>query len=421
MATQQAPSLPWPIAETRSTMQAHRESGYLKALLQLTERRAEAAGDSLVRSTYLDVLATTYAYVGAEQLAMQTGDAAFPRKPQPFGNEEERAAFLASVRAAPAISTIVEASAGRRFVMINEEHRSSRQRAFANELLEPLRKAGFTHLALETLTEDPAALAERGYPTMGSGIYTVDPLLGDLVRQALALGFAVLGYEASADERRPRPDDASPLAAINRREAGQARRLFEQTLGADPDARVLVYAGRDHIAEAEADGWTPMGLCLAKLADTDPLTINLMAMTEHSDREFEHRAYRAVEEAGWLDEGPILLKGLGGELWSDAPGVFDAYGLMPRTQRTAGRPDWAQLGGARLPERFEPPAQTAPLLLQALVAGEQAHPVPADQVVWWPGQPVPRLLLRPGRYVLRAVDGDGAVVAEELRTIERAR
>jgi len=431
-----APSLPWPIAETRAAFDELGERGYLRALMALTEREGDGTEEPMLRSTWLDVLGTHAAYVGEERRASKAGDQAFPREQADFASDQALVEFLGSVEPEPAVAALVAAAEGRRFVMLNEEHRSSRQRAFAHRLLEPLRAAGFTHLALETLMEDSAALAARGYPTVTSGIYTRDPLLGDLVRRALELGFVVVGYEAPVAERMPRPDDTSPLDAINRREAGQARRLFDQTLAQDPDARVLVYAGRDHIAEAEADGWTPMGMLLARLAKSDPLSVSLLAMTEHSDLVYERKEYRAVEAAGWLEQGPVVLRNLDGTLWSEAPTALDVQVFLPRTRAAHGRPDWVSLDGSRTPvavadlvERArtaavtgsESQSEAAPLLVQALFAGETESPVPADQSIAWPSEPAPHLLLRPGRYTVRVLDREGNVVAERAATVEAAR
>ena len=75
------------------------------------------------------------------------------------------------------------------------------QRAFSNRLLAPLREIGFTHLAVETVAEDPTKLSARGYPTLDTGTYTRDPTFGDLIRRALDLGYIVVRYEAGPEHR----------------------------------------------------------------------------------------------------------------------------------------------------------------------------------------------------------------------------
>ena len=106
-------------------------------------------------------------------------------------------------------------------------------------------------------------------------------------------------------------------------------------------------SGRDHIAEAEADGWTPMGMLLARLAKSDPLSVSLLAMTEHSDLLYERKEYRAVESVGWFEQGPVVLRNADGTLWSEVPEVFDVQVFLPRTREVHGRPDWVPPDGLR--------------------------------------------------------------------------
>ena len=125
-----------------------------------------------------------------------------------------------------------------------------------------------------------------------TGLYARDPAFGDLIRRAIGLGYTVLAYEASPQDMRPRPEDRSPIDATNRRERGQARNIFEQTFKKDPDAKVLVIGGRDHIAEAVGEQWKPMGAVLKEISGINPLTINLFTLAEHSQPEFEHWAFK---------------------------------------------------------------------------------------------------------------------------------
>jgi hypothetical protein len=49
-----------------------------------------------------------------------------------------------------------------------------------------------------------------------------------------------------------------------------------------------------------------------------------------------------------------------------------------------------------------------PALLQARRRGECANTVPVDQVILWPGQPTPVLLLPAGGYTVHVRDRDSA-------------
>jgi len=382
-------------------------AGYLASVLDLLDREAEAERSEELGALYYDVLATRLAFVGDDEDATRYDDRAFGT-PANDGPADAKSALIDAYRPAVALDAIAAAAREHRIVMINEEHRSSQQRAFANQLLVPLREAGYTHLAIETLGETGERLRARGYPVLSSGTYTRDPALGDLVRRALALGYVVIEYEAGPDVSAPRPDDTSPLDAINRRERGQAENIVARVFEQDPGAKLLVYAGRGHISES-GDEWKPMGSVLKEATGLDPFTVDLTAMVEHSDEKFEHWAFRLLADKNILRDEPILMRAANGEFWSEIPGAFDATLFHPRTQHADGRPSWMTMGGLRSAVRVPIDSPGCTVLLQALVAGENDDAVPLDQAVWWREQAAPTLMLRRGDYVIRAVDRTGAV------------
>lgn len=419
--TEPAPEeeLPWPLAVCNEAFAESRQSGYLSSVLELQDREPKAKReDADVRSLWLDLLGTQLAQVSEEARAVAAGDEAFAANFRLTKAPDEDP--LADLHQQDALETILKLAQGRRVVMVNEEHRSSVQRAFTNRLLEPLKKAGFTHLALEALSEDAEALKARGYPVLTSGAYLRDPAFGDLVRRALAAGWIVVPYEASAEERARRPTDKSFLDSTNRREAGQARNIVERAL-ADPSSRVLVVAGRDHIAEEAAGQWIPMGAVLKQLTGTDPLSINQVLMTEHSRPELEHWAYQRASEKGWLDEGPVILMNAAGAPWSATPGALDVSLFHPRTYLEHGRPHFMAMGELRRLVEMTLEPQTEPTLLQAHVAGESADAVPMDQCIVWPDQPTPALFLRLGKYELVQLDSTGRELHREEREVSDAK
>ncbi len=83
----------------------------------------------------------------------------------------------------PAIAAVVAAAQNRRIVMLNENHISQRQRAFAFDLAAALRKAGFTHFGAETFQPEIEENMRDGVPKLSSGTHTMDPVFGDLTRQ----------------------------------------------------------------------------------------------------------------------------------------------------------------------------------------------------------------------------------------------
>ena len=391
--------------------------GYLDAVMSLLELEERAIESDVLRSFYYDILATQMSFIGEERRAVQLSDTAYPEHARELDLDRARM-LIEDHRPIPAIDAIIEMAQNHRIVMINEEHRSSLQRAFANQLLKPLREIGFTHLAIETLGEDAELLHDRGYPVLSSGTYLHDPALGDLVRRALALGFTLVPYEADPTVMTPQESDKTPLDAENRRERAQAENIFERTLNKDPNSRVLVYAGRDHLAEYGGEDWIPMGRVLKEISGTDPLTINQYAMVERSKREFESWEFRAVEREGWLDGPPIVLKSKTGVVWSSDPRAIDMNVFHPRTVLQLGRPVWMSMGGLRQPYMFISPLSGEPILVQAVVVGESDDAIPLDQTVLWPGESTAALFLRDGEYRVMMFNRAGKELSSKHVTIK---
>jgi hypothetical protein len=82
----------------------------------------------------------------------------------------------------PAVEYIVNRASAFHYLLINEAHYSSSNRAFTTGLLSSLWERGFRYLALETLSHEDLEIDERGYPTINSGYYLRDFVFGNMVR-----------------------------------------------------------------------------------------------------------------------------------------------------------------------------------------------------------------------------------------------
>ncbi|MBZ9629787.1 hypothetical protein LB465_03265 [Salegentibacter sp. LM13S] len=159
-----------------------------------------------------------------------------------------------------AIDTISQMASNTRVVMLNENHWYPKHRVLAVKLLEELKQVGYTHLALEALNQNQdRKINQRGYPTFNSGYYIREPNFGQFIRKAKELGFVLVGYENQNQD-------------INR-ELGQAQNIA-QVLEQNPDHKVFVYAGLDHIIEEEIKSGKRMAAYFKELTGIDPLTIN---------------------------------------------------------------------------------------------------------------------------------------------------
>lgn len=398
------PTPPWPLTVVGPAFRKG-EAGYLDAVLTLRARKAEAERNPAVRDSFVQSYGTLLAFVG------ETAEGRSLRK----GGKEASSVAVAGEKPRDAVRAILGASAGHRLILLNEEHLSSAQRAFANQLLEGLYRQGYRYLAIEALREPGDRIQKRGYPVVaGSGLYTRDPSLGDLIRRAIALGFKLLPYDLDVTAGLPLPDDKSPVDATNRREKAQAQSIFDQTFATDPGAKVVVYGGRHHIGESPAplDGsqFRPMGYELEQLSGAEALSVDLINMEEAAAPEDEYPARRAAIAQGLLKDKPIVLVGRDGRFWTSHPGFLDVDVFLPDTRFVHGRPEWMRMGGLRKAVTLHPDVKAAarPLLLQAHFADEDSSiAVPADQIIISPEATDATLMLRAGTYAIRAIDRDG--------------
>jgi hypothetical protein len=324
--------------------------------------------------------------------------------PPALDNEQVEA--LRNSRPGDAIATIVERARSTSIVILNEAHHNSSHRAFALEVARALRPLGYSILAAEAFanvsdaTESARAMAELardGYPRLRTGHYTKDPAFGDFVRQSLRLGYRPVAYERVRQPGSPTPQD--PVAA---REQAQAENLMARIFASHPSAKVLIYVGGSHAAEAPLVGaggdW--MALRLKRMTGIDPLTIDQTTLSDSSEWRAARAYYRLV--SGKARTRPVILfTGATPLVHGLYRGAVDLQVVHPRTRLVKGRPAWLLAMGRRaaaIPRYLRPVAGRR--LVQAFVASESTDAIPVDQVLVEAGKPMPPLMLPrvPVRY-----------------------
>jgi hypothetical protein len=392
----------------------------IRTMMREVESRIKAAGERGNVLTQLDELHTLEAEYAAKGPAATQAIASWMLTLAPIAGRYDEAlryadrvdagpaegptdvAALAGFHPRDAVAVVAHAAARARVVMVNEAHHVPQHRAFTLALLKALRREGYTYLAAETLYESDAALNARGYPTRASGYYTAEPVYGDLVRTALALGYRVVAYEAGG------------AADADARERLQAEHLRDRILAADRRARILVHAGYSHIDEAGAKpGAVTMAQRFRTMTGIDPLTIDQTLLGERSAPEFEHPLYRALVERD-RPQYPVAYVGARGAPWSALPGTHDITIVQPRTAYLHGRPTWLRLGGTRrafpLPADICGPARRC--LVSARIATEPSDAIPIDRVGVEGAAEPPALMLPRGRFVIVVEDAAGRRVRE---------
>ncbi|MCA0131707.1 hypothetical protein [Winogradskyella alexanderae] len=161
------------------------------------------------------------------------------------------------------VDTIIKEAEKHKIVMINENHFYPNQRLLIFDLLEKLKKIGYSYLALEALDikQDSLLNLKNSYPTLKTGFYTREQNYSNLIRKAKQLGYEFIAYE-NTDENK-------------NRELAQAENLYINTFKFHPNRKVLVLAGIDHILEKPTDrGKEWMATIFKNKYNIDPLTIS---------------------------------------------------------------------------------------------------------------------------------------------------
>lgn len=283
---------------------------------------------------------------------------------------------------------IIQEAKKNRVVIINEAHHNSMHRAFTKSLLRELYENGYKNLGLEALNygEDvDSALNSRGYPIQATGYYIQDPQFGNLVREALEIGYDVFVYE-NMDEGGGKP-----------REIEQAKNI-KKVIDAKPTEKFLIHCGFDHAFEGNHQSWEKaMAGRLTEYTGINPLTINQVVYSEKSKPEFNHPLLKALvikESSVLIDKDNNPVKFERGEAWTDIA-IFH-----PATEYIDDRPHWLFENGSENVAVLLTDIQTEfPVLVLAFKKGEDINTaVPVDITELASNTDKCRLALAKGTY-----------------------
>lgn len=385
-------------------------ANYLMA--QETPRDFNAAMKAVGEGKLLQAITILEPLAEKEQFASQ-----FLGQIYPFVGEYEKARRLRPAAASnyttqlpvdyaleDAVDAIVSEANGRQIVIINEAHDAPEHRNFVARVAVQLKRIGFTHYAFETLAEPSDELLARGYPVTATGMYSNEPQFGELIRDAMKIGFIPINYEVEEIE-----STNDPVDAINGREKAQCQNLVDRLFRKDPHARVLVHVGLDHAIEEPKQSSDKEILWLAarlkKATGIDPLTIDQITSLDKMHAGFK---------------GPMVAKNAERRFFVGGPfkGFVDVQVFHPQSAITNGRPNWLAADSRRrmidIPNEIQ--AKSGRLLVQARDSSESQDSIPADRILLVPGSHRPMLSLRPGSYQLETQDESGETI-KSLRIV----
>ncbi len=280
-------------------------------------------------------------------------------------------------------------------IIINEAHHNSFHRVFTKSLLKKLFDLGYTNLGLEALGNGAyldSTLNSRKYPVLKTGHYTKDPQFGNLIREALEIGYHLFAYE-NIEKGSGKP-----------REIEQAKNI-ERIIDSRPGEKFLIHCGFDHALEGTHQHWDKaMAGRLTEYTGINPLTINQTLYSEKGSSTLNHpllKALQITESTVLLDKDNNPLKYERGEAYTDIA-VFH-----PVTQYVNNRPNWLYQNGNKNVSLPLNDIQTEfPVLVLAFKKGEeinQAVPVDITEVTG-PGEKC-HLALMKGAYKIVVTNG----------------
>jgi hypothetical protein len=298
---------------------------------------------------------------------------------------------LKDIKNADAKRFITFIASNYKVIMLNEASNKPLHRAFAYSLLDVLYNRGYRYLAMEMLNPMPDhELTKLTYKT---GHFATEPVAGELIRQALELGFKLVAYQDPQGNSHT-PTERDSIQALN----------IAKILKDDPEAKIFVYGSYGNIAEKSiTPDFIPMGMAFKRMTGIDPLTIDQTDMSEESNFSFGKAFYDA-----YVEKFPLTVPSV--PLINDEPvnvtgtTLYDLTIIHPKTTYYFARPTWLALSNRRQPVSIKSKNQNI-FLVQAYYQFESfgtkpGQVVPADQTYFSYGNGTYTLYLRRGLYIL---------------------
>lgn len=309
-----------------------------------------------------------------------------------------------------AVGYCLEQAKQNKVTIINEVHHNPSHRIFTKSLLQELYDAGYTHFGLETLyngskggtlmangarilDEKDLHLNERKYPIRESGVYSKEPQMGNLIREALEIGFTVFSYEKSG------------VGSGYNREIGQAENI-KAVMDANPKAKILIHCGASHGHEGigifESNGKAMAGW-LKELTGIDPLTIDQLKNAEESKPEYNTALFNALN----LENSSVLVDNKGVAMGFAQNQVYaDIAVIHTPTKYINSRPTWLfQSDTKNLEMDVSFIDINFPIMILAFKEGENIKDaIPTDIVEVNDKEKMINLALKIGKYTMVAVN-----------------
>lgn len=296
--------------------------------------------------------------------------------------EEKDSLYFINCRKEDARDYVLKQADSFDILIINEAHHVAQHRMFTKSLLQELYNKGYRYLGLEALAD--TGINNRKFPVMESGYYTKEPEFGNLLSEALKIGFIAFGYEASAGKNG------------KEREIEQAENI-EKFIKENQEGKVLIHCGYAHAYENDYPAWgKAMAGRLKENLNIDPLTIDQTMFPERSDEENNH-LFLKMNTTG---KSIVLLEENGRPFNGFAVNnQTDIVVIPPQTVFEDRRPHWIKEGKHPYSIPRNKLSKDEQLLFLAYRENEfDNNGVPADLIEVLPGESPSMLYLEKGKY-----------------------
>lgn len=325
--------------------------------------------------------ATELSFSGYYEDVLKVWDKNGVRKPK---ITEEDSLFFTTSNKVNAKDYIIKQSKNAQILIINEAHHIAKHRTFTRSVLKGLYENGYRYLGLEALFE--TAVNERKFPVLDTGYYTQEPEFGNLISEALKIGFTLFSYEASEGKNG------------KEREIEQAENI-QKYIENNPNGKVVIHVGYAHAYENDYPAWgKAMAGRLKENMKIDPLTIDQTMFLERSEIENNHLFMRMNKT-----DGPIVLIDKNGKVFNGKNELIqtDIVIIHPQTSYINNRPDWFSKGKVRYTVPNSKTQNHQPLLVLAHRNNEfEQSGIPADIIEITDNNTPGELYLIKGRYTI---------------------
>lgn len=381
-----------------------KDSGYFSAIQFLIENDTTYKNTSM-SSSYFQALSTYYSFVGNHKLAINSFDKMYFSNPDTVKIKEVKTVDLPeNMVFINAIDYIEKIAANYQIIIINEAHYISQHRLLTKELLPILKKQGFEYLSIEALSYLDSNRTTQ-FPTTESGFYIIEPIFGNLVRDAVKLEYKIFSHEKPIDCQN---SDEQKFYCNNLREITQAIEI-KKILDKFPSAKIIVHVGHAHLEESTTNDWVKMAEYLKLLTGINPLTINQTDYRERSSI-VSNDLYESIVKKSNIT-GPFVCL-VNDSVWNPKKDKFDIPVIWSKSIYKNNRPDYLSFQKKTFEHKIPKNQLFNNTIVQAFLENETKNAIPVDQTIVRNKKEEYSLFLRTNsKYIINIKDRNNKLIS----------